>query len=91
MQMTRLTQRSFPQQQNISQVQPDNQIIAEFISASSTPAVTKQPAWKTLKRFQGLSYFDTPSPAAKAALSPSRGEENNTLPYGHYPSGAREI
>ena len=36
-----------------------NKIIPELVSGSSTPAVTQQQALKTLKKFQGLSYFTT--------------------------------
>ena len=44
---------------NKNQVVVNHEIIPEFISGSSTHAVMKQQAWKTLKKFQGLSFFTT--------------------------------
>ncbi len=43
----------------IQQVVIKQSIIPELVSGSSTCAVTQQQAWKTLKKFQGLSYFTT--------------------------------
>ncbi len=64
--------------------QPENavvkqSVIAELVSASSTPAVTqvpgKQQAWKNLKQVQGLCLFDknkcVEKPRLYLALNPA--------------------
>ena len=59
-------------------------IIPELVSGSSTQSVTQQQALKTLKKFQGLSYFTmacgfTPSRHAELVSASSRYDNNKTL------------
>ena len=59
-------------------------IIPELVSGSSTQAVTQQQALKTLKKFQGLSYFTTicgffRGRHAELVSASSRYDNNKTL------------
>ncbi len=53
------TWRGFTHFNQVGQAWPANKMVPELVSGSSTQAVTKQQALKTLKKFQGLSYFIT--------------------------------
>ncbi len=69
----RNTRRGFTQPENTVMEQ---RIIPALVSGSSTPAVTqvpgKQPAWKTLKKFQGLCLFDKNREAGDPRLYPAQ-------------------
>lgn len=59
MKHTQFKMRCKRESAQIQQVVIKQSIIPELVSGSSTCAVTQQQAWKTLKKFQGLSYFTT--------------------------------